>query len=317
MLLYVLESSGSSPGRQGFFMAVTADGRMEGSIGGGMMEQKLVEKAKNNLQSAIGNEQRSEIVKQVHNKSATKNQSGMICSGEQTLWLYAVQQKDAAAVNQIISCLERLENGTLQLSNDGIFFRASTATKTSFTFSNDRDWTYQECFGYQNHLYIVGGGHCSLALSNLVSTLDFYIHLFDNRPDLLTMNQNETAHEKKILSDYGELSSLIPEGKNSYVVVMTFGYRTDDVVVRTLLPKSFNYFGLLGSRAKIQKMFADYRAEGIDEALLKRIHAPIGLSIKSQTPEEIAVSIAAQIIMVKNTSLQPLSSKVGEGSSLR
>ena len=90
MLLYVLESKGSSPGRQGFFMAVNANGEMEGSIGGGIMEHKFVEMAKEKLKAA-GNELRDAgIRKQLHDKSAAKNQSGMICSGEQTILLYPV-----------------------------------------------------------------------------------------------------------------------------------------------------------------------------------------------------------------------------------
>src|SRR5258705_9297852 len=93
MLLYVLESSGSSPGRQGFFMAVNANGEMEGSIGGGMMEHKFVEMAREKLkaQGTRDKEQGTSLKKQVHDKSATKNQSGMICSGEQTILLYVVQ----------------------------------------------------------------------------------------------------------------------------------------------------------------------------------------------------------------------------------
>ena len=84
MLLYVLQSKGSSPGRQGFFMAVNKQGEMEGSIGGGIMEHKFVEMAKERLQDSNEKEKETVIKKQFHDKSATKNQSGMICSGEQT-----------------------------------------------------------------------------------------------------------------------------------------------------------------------------------------------------------------------------------------
>jgi xanthine dehydrogenase accessory factor len=81
---------------------------------------------------------------------------------------------------------------------------------------------------------------------------------------------------------------------------MTFGYRTDDIALRALINKKFRYLGVLGSKAKIAKMFSDYKAEGWSEERLSQIHAPIGINIKSQTPEEIAVSIAAEIIKVKN-----------------
>jgi xanthine dehydrogenase accessory factor len=82
---------------------------------------------------------------------------------------------------------------------------------------------------------------------------------------------------------------------------MTVGYRTDDIVVRTLWNRSFRYFGLLGSKSKIEKMFSDYLAEGVPAELLSLIHAPVGIAIHSETPEEIAISIAAEIIQVKNS----------------
>jgi len=130
--------------------------------------------------------------------------------------------------------------------------------------------------------------------------LDFYITLFEERKELNTVLQNEFAHDIIIVDDYTALSNLIPSGPGQYVVIMTFGYRTDDVALRSLLDKKFMYLGVLGSKKKMEKLFVEYRADGIDEELLQRIHAPVGLDISSQTPEEIAVSIAAEIIKVKN-----------------
>ena len=304
MLLYVLESIGSSPGRQGFFMCVAADGKMEGSIGGGIMEHKFVEMAKEKLQAGSIELHGGQIKKQIHDKSAAKNQSGMICSGEQTVWIYRLQKEDRSVLDGIIYCLDYNLDGTLVLSTNGIEFRdLSSSEQFYFTIKDETDWQYKERVGYVNHLYIIGGGHCALALSKLMSTMDFHIHLFDDRNGLLTMQQNDFVHEKKIVSTYSELAEHIPPGDNNYVVIMTFGYRTDDVAVRALLGKEFRYFGLLGSKKKIEKMFDDYRNEGIDESLLQKIHAPIGVPIKSETPEEIAVSIAAEIIGVKNASL--------------
>src|SRR5262245_60956998 len=100
MLLYVLQSDGSSPGRQGFFMAVNASVDMEGSIGGGIMEHKFVEMAKEKLKDRSA--EQASIRKQVHNKSAAKNQSGMICSGEQSILMYRIQQEDAEVITNII-----------------------------------------------------------------------------------------------------------------------------------------------------------------------------------------------------------------------
>lgn len=312
MLLYVLQSDGSSPGRQGFLMTVNAAGETEGSIGGGIMEHKFVEMVKEKLKAqGIGSETLSipltsdnpdtQIRKQFHNKTAPANQSGMICSGEQTILLYHLSAKDTEHVQQIIASLQQYKNGTLQLSPDGLqFFHDIPDSDYVFSMTSEDDWLYREKTGHKNHLYIIGAGHCALALSRIMKDMDFCIHLYDDRSNLKTFEENEAAHHKQIVNDYRELADLIPSGNNQYVVVMTVGYRTDDIAVRTLWNRSFRYFGLLGSKSKIEKMFSDYLAEGMPAERLSPIHAPVGIAIHSQTPEEIAISIAAEIIQVKN-----------------
>ena len=308
IVLYVLESKGSSPGRQGFFMCVNADGKMKGSIGGGIMEHKFVELAKEKIQE-IRNKKleirydkgSAQIKKQVHDKVSGKNQSGMICSGEQTILVYPIMKKDIHEIKKMIASLEGNQNGTIKLSPSGILFK-NTRPKKDFEFiiTSEADWIYKEKTGFKNHLYIIGGGHCAMAFSKLMSTMDFYIHLFEDREDLNTVLANNYVHEQTIVKDYSVLKEVIPSGENNYMVVMTFGYRTDDIAVRALLDKHFKYFGLLGSKKKIEKMFEEYRQTGITEEALKKIHSPVGIQIKSETPEEIAVSIAAEIIKVKN-----------------
>ncbi|MGI8635012.1 MAG: XdhC family protein, partial [Segetibacter sp.] len=117
MLLYVLESYGSSPGREGFCMAVNANGEMAGSIGGGIMEHKFVEMAKEKLKQD-GRE--SKIFKQIHDKISIQYQSGMICSGEQSNLLYRVKAEDSNAINRIVHSIENNNIGKLILSDKGI-----------------------------------------------------------------------------------------------------------------------------------------------------------------------------------------------------
>jgi len=298
MLLYVLESKGSSPGRQGFFMTVNAKGEMAGSIGGGIMEHKFVELAREKLRAGS---QESGVRKQIHDKATEGNQSGMICSGEQTILLYPVQSKDAKHIENIISSLLQNKNGTLILSPEDFQFISNIpATDFEYHFQSEDNWLFKEKTGYKNHLYIIGGGHCALALSKLIRGMDFYIILYEEREGLNTVTQNEFAHEVIIVDDYTALGYHISSGPNQYVVIMTFGYRTDDIALRSLLDKTFSYMGVLGSKKKMEKLFADFRKDGIGESVLQRIHTPVGLAIKSETPEEIAVSIAAEIITVKN-----------------
>ena len=298
MLLYVLESKGSSPGRQGFFMTVNAKGEMAGSIGGGIMEHKFVELAKEKLRAGS---QESGVRKQIHDKATEGNQSGMICSGEQTILLYPIQSKDTKHIENIISFLLQNKNGTLILSPEDFQFISNIpATDFEYSFQSEDNWLYKEKTGYKNHLYIIGGGHCALALSKLMRGMDFYIILYEEREGLNTVMQNEFAHEVIIVEDYTALGYHISSGPNQYVVIMTFGYRTDDIALRSLLDKTFSYMGVLGSKKKMEKLFAVFRKDGIGESVLQRIHTPVGLAIKSETPEEIAVSIAAEIITVKN-----------------
>ena len=298
MLLYVLESRGSSPGRQGFHMAVSKDGEMCGSIGGGIMEHKFVELAKARLMDGI---ESNNLYKQIHDKTAGQHQSGMICSGEQTIFLQQVNQKDLAEINKLLSSLKAGHNGTLCLSETGITFSAEIPVDDFvFTQSDEQHFTLVEKTGFKNQLHIIGGGHCSLAFSKLMSGMDFHITVYEERMGLNTLLQNTSAHKKVILENYSELSSLITGGNQVYVVIMTVGYRTDDIALRSLLNQSFRYIGLLGSRKKIEKLFAAFEDSEADTNSLQAIHSPIGLPIKSQTPEEIAVSIAAEIIAEKN-----------------
>jgi xanthine dehydrogenase accessory factor len=281
-------------------MAVNANDGMDGSIGGGIMEHKFVEMAKERLK--VQGNKVQEVRKQIHDKKAATNQSGMICSGEQTIFLYPVQPDDADTVQKIIRSLEANKNGSLHLSPMGISFSSTIPAKDfNFSFQSEEDWEYMEKTGLKNQLFIIGGGHCALALSKLMRSMDFYIWVYEERSGLNTLAKNEFAHEIIIVDDYTALGNLIPSGPDQYVVIMTEGYRTDDTAIRALLSKQLHYLGVLGSKKKMEKLFAEYRDKGIAEDVLQRIQSPAGLAINSQTPEEIAVSIAAEIIKVKNS----------------
>jgi xanthine dehydrogenase accessory factor len=298
ILLYVLHSRGSSPGRQGFKMAVAADHSFCGSIGGGIMEHKFVEMAKAQLTHKAAT---AGTFRQVHDKEPGNNKSGMICSGEQTVFLYRLQSNDLKFINALIISGEQCRNGSLILSNNGLLFTHEVPAKNfHFQQIDETAFTLTEKTGYKNQLYIIGGGHCALAFSKLMSSMDFYIRLYEEREGLNTVQQNSYAHENHLVDSYADLRNIIPGGENVFVVIMTFGYRTDDTALRALVQQTYKYIGVLGSSSKMKKMFTVYRQEQIAPSLLEKIKTPIGIAIKSQTPEEIAVSIAAEIIAVKN-----------------
>jgi xanthine dehydrogenase accessory factor len=305
-LLVVAESSGSSPGRQGFKMAVAGD-ELCGSIGGGVMEVSLVSQAKVKSKKAKGKSEskvqspKSKVVEQVHRKDSP-NSSGMICSGEQTVIFFELDFEHLKPVREIISALENHQSKTLKISDSRFQISDDVIDEFDFRFEqkSENEFLFEEKLGFKNKLFIIGGGHCALALSELMSKMDFYISLFDDRPNLNTLAKNEFVHEKNVIKTYEEIGEYISSGENVYVVVMTLGYKFDETVIRKLFDKDFKYFGVLGSKAKMAVLLRELLKEGFDKKRLDKIHTPIGLDINSRTPEEIAVSIAAEIIAVKN-----------------
>jgi xanthine dehydrogenase accessory factor len=125
------------------------------------------------------------------------------------------------------------------------------------------------------------------------------VKIFDNRENINTLKENTFAHEKQIV-DYKEVGVLVPDGFNVYVVIVTFSHKSDQMVLWQMLGKKIKYLGMMGSEMKVKTIFEKLREESVPQEQLDRVFAPIGLAINSASPEEVAVSIAAQIISVKN-----------------
>jgi xanthine dehydrogenase accessory factor len=300
-------------------MAVGADGELIGSIGGGVMEVKLVDESREYLASKVKtrgpegglapalSDRETKIKEQVHRKGAA-NSSGMICSGKQTVIFKLLGPDDLNHVHAAVRSITSNERHFLTITDRELDVRPpeggtpnSETPDFEFEKFSDTDFIYRERLGPKNELYIIGGGHCALALSDLMSKMDFRISIFDDRPDLNTLQKNEFADEIIIVDSYDRISEHIPSSSSAYVVVMTLGYKSDAVVIRSLMNKDFKYFGVLGSKAKMATLMKELKSEGLPAETLDKIHTPIGLPINSQTPEEIAISIAAEIISIKNS----------------
>lgn len=290
MLLFVVESIGSSPGRAGFSMAVADDESFEGTIGGGIMEYKLVEKAKSLLQQ---NHQTIFLQEQFHDKEHTKNQSGMICSGSQKIVFIPLFENHLLIIQSIINQTKK----SFTITSEIIVFNEFELNE--WHYINEKNWRYSQNIIHQNVIHIIGGGHCGLALSQLMNFLGFYIHLYDDRENLNTIKQNNFANEKHLVN-YEHINEHLQATANDFIVIMTIGYRTDKLVLRQIINQEYKYLGLLGSQQKVDTLFTELKNEGFAEEQLQKIFTPIGLSINSKTTQEIAVSIAAEIIKKKN-----------------
>ncbi|MCB0551165.1 MAG: XdhC family protein [Phaeodactylibacter sp.] len=300
LLLYVVDSQGSSPGRQGFKMAVHEAGGMSGSIGGGIMEHKLVEYARELLRKK---DFRAFLKEQYHDKAHEADQSGMICSGRQTIAFVPILPEQRALIFRILEACRNKEEVHLSLRPEGLqLLPATEARRPGFIYESEEEWAYTEIPGRVPVIHILGGGHVGTALSEVMRMLGFYVVIYDDREGLNTLEANTFAHEKKVV-DYQKTGELLPDDEAAFVVIMTFGYRPDLVIFRQLYNRRFFYLGMMGSHAKIEEMKREGRAYGITAEHWKKVHAPIGLNIYSKTPMEIAVSIAAEVIREKNRGL--------------
>lgn len=300
LLLLVLDSEGSSPGRRGFKMTVAGDGSFSGTIGGGMMEHKFVEQSKVYLQQGI---KQIILKQQYHDKLHTKDQSGMICSGSQLIAFVPFSLLTDASIKTLFSEEAEGEKKLLSLSPNSFSITTTTSQfQTGFEYENENYWSYTEWLDSRPVIHIIGGGHVALALAEQMRFLQFYVIVYENRNDLNTFTSNSFAHEKKVVN-YEQIGAAIPDDLNACVVVVTFGYRTDKMVFQQLMEKHFFYAGMMGSEEKIKTLFLELEKEGINPSKWSHWHAPIGLPIFSKTSQEIAVSIAAQIILQKNRHL--------------
>ena len=148
----------------------------------------------------------------------------------------------------------------------------------------------------RERLILLGGGHVALALSRMAEMLDFAVTVVDDRPDFANYTRFPAA-ERVVCDAFVPSIASLAIRAGDYVCILTRGHRWDGECLRALLAGTEpSYLGMIGSRRRVAGLFDALRADGFDAERIARIHAPIGLAIGSQTPEEIAVSIAAQLI---------------------
>ena len=148
MLMVVIDNQGSSPGRRGFKMAVAEDGKMNGSIGGGLMEYNLVELAKKQFYQSMG----IFIKRQNHNSEKKDDSSGMICSGSQVIAFYPLHKRYSHLIESIV----KADSGKLIFNESGFIFNREINSPEEFTtdIKDENKWLFTEQMGFKNFLYI-------------------------------------------------------------------------------------------------------------------------------------------------------------------
>jgi xanthine dehydrogenase accessory factor len=300
-LAMVVHHTIHSPGTTGAKLLVTKNRDMMGTIGGGIMEYTLVNRAQDVLKNDIFT---SEIQILNHQKSGPGEKSGMICAGQQTNLYYLCQpEKDGKIVEEIVKVLKKGQLGTLSISSEGLAVHKKNTDGHEIQYSltkNESNWHYQEQLKNFNRIAIMGGGHCSLALSRVMNNLGYDVFVFETKESISTLGLNKFATKVHIIDDFKEAVSRITLPHQTQVVIMTTDVASDVRVLLGILDKPFPFVGVMGSNAKISEITKQLKNEGISDKQLSRFTAPVGLPMVSNTPEEIAISVAAQLLQNRN-----------------
>jgi len=176
---------------------------------------------------------------------------------------------------------------------------------TSFTLEGSLDMMcggemeiYIEPINLREKLIIFGAGHITEALAPLMRSMGFRVTVVDDNPEVPEGGRFADIEEVHS-EDMESYAERLPPESNAYIVILTRGFSKDEAVLERIIGKDFRYVGMIGSGKKIRTIKEDLISKGIQRERFSKLHAPIGLDIGAETPEEIALSIAAEIISVR------------------
>lgn len=307
VLATIVAEEGSSPRGAGAQMLIGPEGLAAGTIGGGAAEGAAIE-----LAGKLLKERRS-VLRDFRLRYDPKARENPVCGGDISVLLQFIGHEDEGWRSVTAALLTRLsgkERCWLVLRTDGRTpalldererLLAGEAPAASCALSCSRSVLAEGFFSLPlspgERAVIFGGGHCARALAPLLGTVGFRVTVFDDRPDFVTSERFPTA-ETLVLGDFLHIGETLALTGEDYVVVMTTGHQHDyEVELQVLRGPAPAYIGVIGSRTKTAYVNGRLREAGIPESAIRRVHSPIGTAIRAVTPEEIAVSIAGEMIL--------------------
>ncbi len=334
----VVRTKGMTPQKAGAKQLIRQDGSSTGTLGGGCVEGDIWHYAKEILRSKGGAQFREYYL----NEDIVAK-DGLVCGGTmyfyiEPLWqpedylpitkeiIRAYQGGPPVAIATVVSVpvgktnqgqkIIIREDGSVSGSLDyNKLFDQVVKTGRKIAAFGDSDYicgedgteVYVEGFTIPPTLVILGGGHVGKAVYNLALTLGFKTIIIDDRPEFSNKERFPQAVET-IVADFDQAINKLNLKFNTFIVIATRGHRYDDMATKAAVATPARYIGLLGSKRKNLMIFRDLHNSGVPLEKIKEIHAPVGLNIGALTPEELAVSIIAEIIMCHRN---------GEGSSMK
>ena len=295
----VVDHKKGTPGTARAQMLVTESGEVIGTIGGGIMESRLVEEAA----SIIGNGLHTPQLKTlVHRKAEDLIESGLICGGSQTVVSVVFEPDHRRVLYEVCRRLRYGKSGRLVFAETGIALEEESLDQSPCILETEgENWRASLGLLNRRRVLIVGCGHCGAALARQMDVLGFDVTVVESRSGLPTA-ESLPARVKLLNKPYSKAAQELEYPRLTYAIVMTPSYPDDVDALAGLLLEAFSFIGVMGSPSKLKKIKDELYARGLTESDWARVTAPVGVPMNSDTPSEIAVSVAAQILQLDNES---------------
>lgn len=283
----IVEKHGSAPRGVGAAILVPKEGPFQGTVGGGSVEHHALLKARELLEKKEHDE---------HTYVLTQNEVediGMVCGGNNRIAFVYGAPEEISLWRELLE----VPGGAIPLFYGKERTLPIVPLEDLPRREEVKELDGKPYFIFRNNprvpLYIFGGGHVSRALVHVALPLEFSLKVCEDREDFL--NPLDFAGVEELhLVDYEDFH--LPIGEEDFVCIMTRGHAKDTAVALEVLKKNPRYVGIIGSKRKVARMKEDLRKAGVSQEKVASLNAPIGLPIGAETPAEIAVSIAAELI---------------------
>jgi xanthine dehydrogenase accessory factor len=317
VLASVISRNGSAPRSAGAKMIVRSDFSITGTIGGGALEAAVIRLAR---QVMSDHQPRLQFFSFTGTDASTMD---AICGGEIEVMIeyFDVHDPETAPFLQALSeTSDRHQKGwwltqidPQQMTRHWLISNDFTAAPLPAQISRAEIQQIHQVEHRQNGLehliiepvnlagtaYIFGAGHVSQSLARDVKGVGFWTVVLDDRADFANVSRFPEADEIIVLDSYSDIFDRLRIDENSFIVIVTRGHLHDRVVLQEALRTSAGYIGMIGSRHKCELVYQEMMKNGFTRPDFERVHAPIGLSISAETPEEIGISITAEMIRAR------------------
>jgi len=315
VLAAIIADSGSTPRGAGARMAIASSGSLVGTIGGGALEFRVQQMALEVLENKKSGSKSFAL------RPDDKEGLGMMCGGDVTVCIQYISSQDDQA-HKIFAYGAGLFDKNIDTwfitditgeaewrmgictrdscigIEPGLMREKSLFTNKGVLIEISGRRYFSEPLTRAGKVYIFGGGHISQELLPLLSHLGFNCVLFDNLAEFTSKELFPDA-DSIILGDFNDIGTQVNITEKDYVIIMTRGHSFDYAVQLQALARMPLYIGVIGSKKKMGDVSQKLIEHGFSREDIARIHSPIGIAIKADTPSEIAVSIAAELILVR------------------